>query len=99
MRIDKFLKVSQLIKRRTVAKEACEGGRVKINGRPAKSASEVAVGDTIHLSLGRRRLEVEVVEIPQGVVSKERASELYRTLVDEFQDEGGAAPPCPPRFA
>lgn len=98
MRLDKFLKVAHLIKRRAVAKEACEGGRITINGRPAKSAREVAVGDMIHLSLGRRRLEVEVLEVPSGTVPQERARELYRILREEFLDEAGTDPisPVPP---
>lgn len=61
MRLDKFLKVSRLIKRRTVAKEVCDAGRVEVNGRPAKSATEVKPGDTIVIGFGPRQLKVEVV--------------------------------------
>ena len=63
MRLDKYLKVSRLIKRRTVANEACDGGRVTLNGRVAKAGAEVKPGDVIELSFGQRSLRVEVVSV------------------------------------
>lgn len=82
MRLDKFLKVSRLIKRRTLAKEAAERGRILINGRPGKPASEVAVGDILEVCLGPRRLTVEVVEVKEAVRASE-ASSLYRVIKEE----------------
>ncbi|MCL6451293.1 MAG: RNA-binding S4 domain-containing protein [Acetobacteraceae bacterium] len=79
MRLDKFLKVSRLVKRRTVADELCGAGRVRLNGRPAKSAARVKPGDTIELDLGMKRIKVEVLVLAEAV-SAERAGELYRVL-------------------
>ncbi|MGI6650113.1 MAG: RNA-binding S4 domain-containing protein [Bacillota bacterium] len=79
MRLDKFLKVSRLIKRRTVAKEVCDAGRVEVNGRPAKSATEVKPGDTIVIGFGPRQLKVEVVALADNVRA-DQARELYREL-------------------
>ena len=76
MRIDKYLKVSRLIKRRTVAQSACEGGRIVLNGREAKSGSRVAVGDTITIDFGSRPLTVKVLSV-QETVKKEDASAMY----------------------
>lgn len=77
MRIDKFLKVSRLIKRRTVANEACDAGRVMINGRPAKASAEVKAGDIIEIAFGARDVRVEVLNV-QETVKKEEAAELFR---------------------
>ncbi len=79
MRIDKYLKVSRIIKRRTVAQEACEGGKVTINGKVAKSSSEVKVGDVLSLQFGARTVTVEVLEVKE-VVKKDDASLMYRQL-------------------
>lgn len=79
MRIDKFLKVSRMIKRRTVAKEACEHGRVSINGKIAKPGDEVKVGDIITLVLGEREHRVEVLSLEENV-RKEDAVTLYRRI-------------------
>ncbi|MTI46489.1 S4 domain-containing protein [Sporosalibacterium faouarense] len=79
MRIDKFLKNSRIIKRRTVAKEACEKGRVFINGKEAKPGSEVEVGDVIEINFGTNALKVEVLEVLEHV-PKNKAVELYKTL-------------------
>ena len=79
MRLDKYLKVSRLIKRRTVANEACDGGRVTINGRVAKASAEVKQGDVIAISFGNREVKVEVLDV-QETVRKEEARELYRYL-------------------
>ncbi|MCI9650329.1 RNA-binding S4 domain-containing protein [uncultured Acetatifactor sp.] len=79
MRLDKYLKVSRLIKRRTVANEACDGGRVTINGRVAKASAEVKQGDVIAISFGNREVKVEVLDV-QETVKKEAAAELFRYL-------------------
>ncbi len=79
MRLDKFLKVSRLIKRRTLAKEASDAGRVLLNGRVAKASSEVKIGDILELEFGNRRMRVEVCDIKESVRADE-AKELYRVL-------------------
>ncbi len=79
MRIDKYLKVSRIIKRRTVAQEACEGGKVTVNGKVAKPSSEVKVGDILTLQFGARCVTVEVLEVKE-VVKKDDASLMYRQL-------------------
>ena len=86
MRLDKFLKTSGLIKRRTVAKEACDGGRIKINGRTARPGHEVRVGDVVQISLGRRSLEAEITSVPTGQIRREEMAGLYRMLRDEVQE-------------
>jgi ribosomal 50S subunit-recycling heat shock protein len=75
------------MKRRTVAKEACEGGRVQVNGRTARAAQEVREGDVIQISLGQRLLEVEVVQVPAGQTRKEERAGLYRVLRREGPEE------------
>lgn len=82
MRLDKYLKVSRLIKRRTVAKEVCDAGRVKINGRPAKAGSELNIGDELIINYGSRTLEAEVLELRENVPAKEAAT-LYKLLSEE----------------
>lgn len=79
MRLDKYLKVSRLIKRRTVANEACDAGRVAVNGKPARASYDVKVGDHITISLGTRELTAEVVSV-QETVSKSDAALLYKLL-------------------
>ena len=79
MRLDKYLKVSRLIKRRTVAIEACDGGRVMINDKPAKASSTVKAGDIITISFGNKDVKVEVLDV-QETVKKEEAKELFRYL-------------------
>ncbi|MCD7845565.1 MAG: RNA-binding S4 domain-containing protein [Oscillospiraceae bacterium] len=79
MRLDKYLKVSRLIKRRTVANEACNGGRVTVNGAPAKASREVKPGDVIELRTGARTVRVEVVSISENA-SKADAPAMYREL-------------------
>ena len=83
MRLDVFLKVSRLVKQRTAAKEAVEDGLVTHNGAPAKAGREVKVGDRIGIETERRRMEVEVLEIPSGNVPKARAATLYRVISSE----------------
>ena len=79
MRLDKFLKVSRLIKRRTVANEACDAGRVLINGRTAKASAAVKAGDVIEIQFGTRNVKVEVLSI-QDSEKKEAAAEMYKYL-------------------
>ncbi len=79
MRLDKFLKVSRLIKRRTVANEACSAGRVFVNGKAAKAGTNVKPGDKIEIQFGNRETAVEVLEIAD-TVKKDQAGELYRYL-------------------
>ena len=82
MRLDKYLKVSRLIKRRTLAKEMCDGGRVRLNGRVAKASAEVAAGDQLTLRFGARTLEVRIAGIA-AAVRKEQAADLYEVLKDD----------------
>ena len=77
MRLDKYLKVSRLIKRRTVANEACDAGRVIVNGKPARASYEVKVGDEVTVKLGNRDITVEIVSV-QETVAKADATNLYR---------------------
>ena len=79
MRLDKYLKVSRLIKRRTVANEACDAGRVLINDRPAKASAQVKEGDGLEIQFGSKAVRVEVLNV-QETVKKEEAQELYRYL-------------------
>ncbi len=80
MRLDKFLKVSRLIKRRTVANEVSEKGRVLVNGTPAKPAKTLKVGDIIEIESAKNPIKVEVLQIPTGNVSIQEACTLYKTL-------------------
>ncbi|MDE6314231.1 MAG: RNA-binding S4 domain-containing protein [Lachnospiraceae bacterium] len=79
MRLDKFLKVSRLIKRRTVANEACDAGRVMINDKPAKASANVKMGDVIEIAFGNKSVKVEVLDV-QETVKKDEAKELYRYI-------------------
>ncbi len=79
MRLDKYLKVTRLIKRRTVANEACDAGRVQINGKPAKASAEVKVGDKITIGFGNKDVSVEVLDI-QETIHKEDVTNLYRYI-------------------
>ena len=79
MRLDKYLKVSRLIKRRTVANEACDAGRVMINDKPAKASANVKVGDIITIQFGNKDVKAEVLDV-QETVRKDDAKELYRIL-------------------
>lgn len=79
MRLDKFLKVSRLIKRRTVANEACDAGRVTVNGKVAKASQSVKAGDVLEIVFGNKTVKVEVLEV-SDTVKKEEAKELYRYL-------------------
>ena len=79
MRLDKYLKVSRLIKRRTVANEACDAGRVLVNDKPAKASVNVKAGDIIEIQFGTSSVRVEVLDV-QETVRKDDAKELYRYL-------------------
>lgn len=79
MRLDKFLKVSRLIKRRTVANEACDAGRVTVNGQVAKASVKVKRGDIIEIQFGTRNVKVEVLDI-QETTKKEEAKDLFKYL-------------------
>ena len=82
MRLDKFLKVSRLIKRRTIANEACDGERIMVNGRQAKASYQVKVGDVIGITFGNRNLRVKVLAVPE-FANKEQAALLYQELPAE----------------
>lgn len=82
MRLDKFLKVSRLVKRRTVANEACDAGRIIVNGKPARASYEVKVGDIIEINLGKQKTSVKVTEIRE-TVGKDGASSLYEIIDSE----------------
>lgn len=79
MRLDKFLKISRLIKRRTIANEACDAGRVMINGKTAKAGTEVKRGDIIEIGFGSKSVKVEVLDI-QETAKKDEAKELIKYL-------------------
>ncbi|MBQ3583952.1 MAG: RNA-binding S4 domain-containing protein [Lachnospiraceae bacterium] len=79
MRLDKYLKVSRLIKRRTVANEACDAGRVLVNGKVAKASVNVKVGDEIEILFGTKSVKVEVLDVSE-TVKKEAAKEMYKEI-------------------
>lgn len=79
MRIDKYLKVTRLIKRRTVAKEACDQGRILVNGKAAKPGTELKIGDKVELNFGASGVKIEVVELKEHVL-KDDATNLYRII-------------------
>ena len=79
MRLDKFLKVARLIKRRTVANEACDAGRVLVNDKPAKASVKVKQGDIIEIQFGTRTVKVEVLDI-KDTTKKEEAGDLFKYL-------------------
>ena len=79
LRIDKYLKNSRLIKRRTIANEACDNGKVKVNGKVIKASAEVKVGDVITMEFGSRIIKVEVTDVSEHV-TKESSKELYKVV-------------------
>ena len=79
MRLDKFLKVSRLIKRRTVANEACDAGRVMVNGKPAKASTNVKVRDVIEIMFGQKTVKVRVLDI-QDTTKKDEAKDLFEYI-------------------
>ncbi len=79
MRLDKFLKVSRVIKRRTVANEACDSGRVMINGRIAKASSNVKCGDIVEIKFGEKTIKFEITRVDE-IIKKEEASEMFKII-------------------
>ena len=79
MRLDKFLKISRIIKRRTVANDACDHAHVSVNGRPAKASYDVKVGDVLEITFGERVLKIRVTDV-QEHVGKSGATELYEVV-------------------
>ena len=79
MRIDKYLKNARIIKRRTIAKEACEQGRVLVNGKDAKPGTVLSVGDIIQINFGANTMKIEVLKLLEHV-TKESAEEMYRNI-------------------
>ena len=79
MRLDKYLKVSRLIKRRTVANEACDNGRISVNGRVVKASYDVKAGDRLEIAMGARTVTVEVLQVAENV-KKDDAAAMYREL-------------------
>lgn len=79
MRLDKYLKVSRIIKRRTVANEACDAGRVNVNGKPARASYDVKVGDVIEISFGSKNLKVQVTDVLE-TVRKDDVALLYKII-------------------
>ena len=79
MRLDKYLKVSRLIKRRTIANEACDNGRISVNGRLVKASYDVKVGDKLEISMGPRTVCVEVLQVAE-TVRKDDASAMYKEV-------------------
>ncbi len=79
MRLDKFLKVSRVIKRRTVANEACDSGRVMINGRIAKASSNVKCGDIVEIKFGEKIVKFEITRVDE-IIKKEEASEMFKII-------------------
>lgn len=79
MRLDKYLKVSRIIKRRTIANEACDAGRVTVNGKPARASYDVKMGDIIEISFGTRNFKAKVLSVAE-TVKKDDASGMYRII-------------------
>ena len=80
MRVDKFIKNSRLIKRRTIAKEACNQGRVSINNKQAKAGSEVEIGDVVHIEFGNSSISVKILKLSEGT-RKEDAQGMYEVII------------------
>ncbi len=86
MRLDKFLKVSRIIKRRPVAKEVCDSGKIKINSRTAKAGSVVKPGDMLEIEMGTKTLTIKILEVKDNVPAKEAAS-LYEVVEETYHPE------------
>lgn len=80
MRLDKYLKITRLIKRRTIANEACDAGKVIVNGKPARASYDVKVGDIIEITLGARLLKVKVINVSE-YATKENAADNYEIII------------------
>lgn len=85
MRLDKYLKVSRIIKRRTVAKEACDGGRIDVNGKVAKAGYELKVGDIINIRFGEKKYSYKVLKLAENA-KKEEAGEMFEILAGDVID-------------
>ncbi|MFT8372878.1 MAG: RNA-binding S4 domain-containing protein, partial [Liquorilactobacillus satsumensis] len=85
-RLDKFLKISRIIKRRTVAKEIADKGRITVNDRPAKSATNITVGDLLVINFGNKILRLKVLSVKE-TAKKDEASELYQLIAEEFKED------------
>ncbi len=83
MRLDKYLKVARIIKRRTVANEACSSDRVKVNGKDAKPSKDVKVGDVVSVGFGDNKLTFRVLIVPEGNVPKNNGALLYEIITDD----------------
>ena len=83
MRLDKYLKVARIIKRRTVANEACSNERVSVNGKEAKPSKEVKVGDIVSVGFGDKKFTFKVLEVPDGNVSKSSSNMLYEIINED----------------
>ena len=81
MRLDKYLKVTRLIKRRTVANEACDAGKIAVNGKPARASYDVKIGDVIEITLGSRSVKVRVLEVKE-TVRKDDANTMYEAVIN-----------------
>lgn len=82
MRIDKFLKVSRLLKRRTLAQEACDGGRISVNGRVVKPSYNIKIGDIVEIAFNSGEIKIEILDIRE-TVKKEQAENLYRIITED----------------
>lgn len=82
MRLDKFLKVSRIIKRRTVANEACDASRVELNGRPAKAGAQVKVGDIVTLHFGDNNFKFKILSV-QETIKKQDSQDMYEVIINE----------------
>lgn len=80
MRLDKYLKISRLIKRRTVANDACDAERINVNGKPAKASYQVKIGDIIEIAFGQRTIKVEVVQLSEHALKADAAA-MYREII------------------
>jgi len=80
LRLDKYLKISRLIKRRTVANDACDAERINVNGKPAKASYQVKIGDIIEIAFGQRTIKVEVVQLSEHALKADAAA-MYREII------------------
>lgn len=88
MRLDKFLKISRIIKRRTVAKEVADKGRIQVNGKLAKSSTDVKIGDSLRIQFGNKVLEVAIEELHEST-KKEDAAKMYRVISETRVENNG----------
>lgn len=86
MRLDKFIKVSRIIKRRTIAKEVCDSGKVLLNERVAKAGSEISPGDILEIKFGNKTLKIKILDVKENTLAKEAAS-LYEVLEEKLHPQ------------